>query len=244
MKTFNEWDWQGKEFNVKVLYSRAGVATQILVEQKEDSSKYLIDVGDGVIRDLLLFNEKIFFEIKILFISHGHFDHCGALMSLLSFFRMLNRTQKLIIVVPKGVVEVEKILSMFFEIHEDTIPYEIEVFYSTDNLQLNNCNVSAFPVKHRGSIVGGGSLPQKPSVGYILEKEGERIAYTGDTGYFSQLEDVVKNTDFLLVEGTYADKETDYHLSLPQAIRIGKLAKQFKVVHRMVNEPILENKIG
>ena len=47
------WDWKGQQFRVKVLCSLAGVATQILVNDVETGSNVLMDVGDGILRDLI-----------------------------------------------------------------------------------------------------------------------------------------------------------------------------------------------
>ena len=43
--------WQGKDWNVRVMYSKAGVATQILISTLE--CDILVDAGDGTSRDLL-----------------------------------------------------------------------------------------------------------------------------------------------------------------------------------------------
>ncbi|MHA2306081.1 MAG: MBL fold metallo-hydrolase, partial [Candidatus Hodarchaeales archaeon] len=74
----------------KVLYSYAGIATHILM--KNTNSLILFDVGDGILRDLL--DEKINFPLTTplhIFLTHGHFDHCGGLFSLLAFLRMLGQ---------------------------------------------------------------------------------------------------------------------------------------------------------
>ena len=94
------WDWEGEQFKVKVLYSYAGVATQILVMIKEEENYFLMDVGDGIIRDLITFPSEIYENIKFITLTHGHFDHVGGLFSLLAFFRMINRTKILTIFCP------------------------------------------------------------------------------------------------------------------------------------------------
>lgn len=68
--------WQGKNWNVKVLYSKAGVATQILISTLE--CDILVDVGDGTLRDLLE-PDYDFEQLKAVAITHGHFDHVGGL---------------------------------------------------------------------------------------------------------------------------------------------------------------------
>jgi len=66
--------WQGKQLKVNVLFTRAGLAQQIWVEN--DSGAVLIDVGDGALRDILS-NELELKELRGIFFTHGHFDHMG-----------------------------------------------------------------------------------------------------------------------------------------------------------------------
>ena len=76
----------------QVLYSKAGIATQILV--RNSLIFLLLDIGDGIIRDLLENGVKIPITKPVhIFITHGHYDHCGGLYSFLGFLRMLNYDQ-------------------------------------------------------------------------------------------------------------------------------------------------------
>lgn len=44
------------------------------------------------------------------------------------------------------------------------------------------------------------------AVGYKISKNKETILYTGDTGYFDQLEKLVKDIDLALIETTFIEK--------------------------------------
>ena len=71
-----------------ILYSRAGIATQILLSTEEDY--FIVDIGDGTLRDLLL--RKINFrKIKGIFLTHGHFDHIAGLYAFLGYLRTIER---------------------------------------------------------------------------------------------------------------------------------------------------------
>ena len=78
----------------------------------------------------------------------------------------------------------------------------------------------------------GDELPEIPAFGYVLEKREEKILYTGDTGLFTGLEEIVKDIDFALIEGTYETKQTPFHLSITEAEELGKLAKNYKIIHQ------------
>jgi ribonuclease Z len=226
------WDWIGVQFRVKVLCSYAGLATQILVNERETDANFLIDVGDGILRDLLTLPRKYFENIQTILITHGHFDHVGGLFSLLSFFRMINRKKRLKLICPRDVIEIQGIIKTFRDSYTDSIPFPLEVIEIDTEIILGSIKIIPFPVQHRGSIIGGGELPDIPTLGYILSKEGERILYTGDTGYFEGLKKHINDADFALIEGTYEEKGTTYHLSIEEAEELGKLAKNFLVIHK------------
>ncbi len=229
------WDWIGHHLQVKVLFSSAGLATQILVNDIERDSNFLIDVGDGILRDLVSLSSKYYENINTILITHGHFDHVGGLFSLLSFFRMINRSKKLTLISPSNVVELEGLVRTFSDSYGDSIPFELELIAIEEGLDLDNILISAFPVQHRGSIIGGGKLPDIPSVGYIIQKGTERILYTGDTGYFEQLKEYARDVDYALIEGTHKDKETPFHLTHSQAEEIGKQAKNYQIIHQIMS---------
>ncbi|OLS31942.1 MAG: Ribonuclease BN [Candidatus Heimdallarchaeota archaeon AB_125] len=229
------WDWSGNNLRVKVLFSSAGLATQILVNNIEKDSNLLIDVGDGILRDLVTLPGKYYENIDIILITHGHFDHVGGLFSLLAFFRMINRSKKLLLISPSNVVELEGLVKTFFESYGDSIPFELELITIEKDFEIDDILISAFPVQHRGSIIGGKKLPDIPSVGYIINKNTERILYTGDTGYFEQLKEYAKDVDYALIEGTYKDKKTKFHLTHSEAEEIGKLAKHYQIIHQIMS---------
>ena len=109
----------------QVLYSKAGIATQILVT--DDQFFLLLDIGDGIIRDLL--NIGLKFPINkpvFIFITHGHFDHCGGLFSFLGFLRMLNHSHPVTICSPIQCEEVESLVKSFRTVYSTTIPFSME----------------------------------------------------------------------------------------------------------------------
>ncbi len=227
------WDWKGEQFNVKVLYSVAGVATQILVNEVETDNNMLMDVGDGILRDLLSLSRRHYDNIHTILITHGHFDHMGGLYSLLCFFRMLNRKGNLTIVCPKNVVELQGIIKTFRESYADSNPFQLDVKEIDSEVTLNKITVTPFPVQHRGSIIGGGELPDIPTLGYAIEKKGEKIVFTGDTGYFDKLKTYMSNANLAILEGSHKEKGSTFHLSIPQAEELGKLAKNHLIIHKI-----------
>jgi len=230
--------WQGKSIRVKILYSRPGVAQHIWIESENGS--ILVDAGDGIVRDLLS-NKLDRDQIKGIIFTHGHFDHVGGLHSLLGFLRMEGRGKSLPIFAPKGCTEVFSTVENFKMYYPNTIPFKISCkeVQPKKAFQIAGMMVKAYPVIHCGSIKGSGILNQIPAMGFRISHKGETIAISGDTGICPSLKELVKGADLAILEATYKkgakvseESLKKLHLSEDLAKEIGKLAKDFILVHR------------
>ncbi len=234
----NIQSWQGKSLRVHILYSRAGIAQHIWIESKNGS--ILIDTGDGILRDLLS-NKLDPDRIRGIVFTHGHFDHMGGLHSLLGFLRMIGREEPLPICAPKGCREVFSIVDNFIGCYPNTIPFKISCkeAQSQEIFQIAGMMIEAYPMVHCGSIKGSGILNQIPALGYRISHKGETIAISGDTGICPSLRELVKGADLAILDATYQKSATvskesleKLHLSEDLAKEIGKLAKDFILIHK------------
>ncbi|MGB7062755.1 MAG: ribonuclease Z [Candidatus Zixiibacteriota bacterium] len=230
--------WEGKSLRARVLYSRAGVAQHIWIEN--ENGAVLIDAGDGLIRDLIS-NDLDPKRIRGVIFTHGHFDHVGGLHSLLGFMRMIGRTEPLPIVTPEGCKEVVSLVDNFKNCYPDTIPFEIrrKEIRSQQIIRIADMSIRAYAVVHCGSIEGSEILDRIPAMGYRISHEGETIAVSGDTGFCPSLKRLAKGADLAIIEAGYKkSKGVDgevlkkVHLSEDLAQEIGRLAKNFVLVHR------------
>ena len=69
-------NWGGRVLTVQVLFSRTGLATQILVSTEKVG--LLLDCGDGTARDLIGMGVPLD-SLAGVFLTHGHADHLGGL---------------------------------------------------------------------------------------------------------------------------------------------------------------------
>lgn len=227
-----EWDFRGRDFFVKVLYSRKGIATQILLKTEE--IMFLFDCGDGTLRDLIGmggFRENSLFAI---FLSHLHSDHSAGLYALLSYLRLKGRKDVLHLGCPDQ--------SFFSQIRHwrDSIfagfPFELQFWLARDRSHFS-CpffDLEAVAVPHREWAEGFKAAGSLPSVSFTLRgNRGEHIFYTGDTGWCPGLKELARGADLALIEATLEEnRASDRHLTRAQAEAIGQEAKEFILIHR------------
>lgn len=222
--------WVG-DVEFRVLYSRAGVASQFLLRR---NWSVLVDCGDGVVRDLLEIGFD-FSSLRVVLVTHGHYDHVGGFFSLLGFLRMMGRREPLYICFPDGCGELLGLVDLFLSVYGDTVPFKIVLrgLRGSGEFVLDKLRVLALDVFHGGGVRGLGLLGRIPALGYRVYWGDVVFAFTGDTGVCSSLFDLVRGVDLAIIEATHGfEGDLKYHLSVGFARRLRSLARDFILVHR------------
>lgn len=117
---------------------------------------YLIDAGEGAQHSLILESYKIT-QLKALFISHAHGDHCFGLPGLLTSMAHVGRTKPLTIVTT---AEVADYIRYIEEHHIEERSYELSVVVATSD-EVSRAvysdpwlQVDTLPLRHRTSAIG------------------------------------------------------------------------------------------
>ncbi len=209
---------------VDVLYSASAIGTQILLTNK--GGHFLVDIGDGTVRDLA--SKKIDFgKIKVVLLTHEHFDHFSGLYSFLHFCRLLRRKEELVVLAPRPVEVVGSLLKP--PIMYQPLPFEVRLVEMGDNetFSLYGLDVTAFSVEH-----GSGK-----ALGYsIRDSDGYRVVVSGDTTACRNLARNVAGADVAVIEATYNDTYEEFalkygHMTISQAKKLGKTAKKAIYIH-------------
>lgn len=111
---------------------------------------FLIDCGEGTQMELRKHKVK-FNQIKHIFISHLHGDHCFGLIGLISTFRLLNREAELHIYGPKGIkdlimlqLKLSKSWIDFKLVFHELTSLDSELIFKDDKIAINT-----IPLDHR-----------------------------------------------------------------------------------------------
>ena len=225
--------WKKDNFSIKIFCSIPNIATGILLKTR--SSHFIIDPGDGILRDL---NKEIgtqnILEISDIFISHGHHDHIGGVWSLLTYLRVMNKKSPLSIYFPKGCVEIGSIYNAFKKVYSKTISYEIilQEISHTKAFKRKSVLIKPFPVIHKEYLHDIDKTRQVPALGYTFTYQGRKICYGGDTAYCKELVLNAKKSHLAILEAGHADETpNEMHMTLAEAKSIGETAKEYFLVH-------------
>ncbi len=225
--------WGTDDFFIKIFCSIPNIATGIIL--KTGKTNFVIDPGDGILRDL---NKEIgpagIMNISHIFISHGHHDHVGGVWSLFTYLSVMNRTAPLHIHYPKGCKEIESIHRAFHEVYGNELTYKIHLERIVDEspMPISDLTILPFHVNHREKVEGSSESNLVPSLGFKFVYKDQSICYGGDTAYCDKLVKMVIDSDLAIIEAGAADEtDTDLHMTQKQAIEIGRLAKEFFLVH-------------
>ncbi|MFC2083968.1 MBL fold metallo-hydrolase [Bacteroidota bacterium] len=223
--------WQKDDFYIEIFCSIPNIATGILLTTAK--SKFVIDPGDGILRDL---NKNIskdeILSITDVFVSHGHHDHVGGVWSFLTYLSVMKKTSPINIYFPKGCKEIISIYNAFLSVYANDLTYKIilKEIGPPKKFQRNSVTIKPFVVNHRELDDHGKSHPV-PSLGFKFYYNNKTICYGGDTAYCESLVRMAKNSDLAIIEAGALNKYDDTHMTIEQAEEIGMTAKEFFLVH-------------
>jgi len=118
--------WQKDDFFIEIFCSIPNIATGIMLTT--DKSYFVIDPGDGILRDLNknLEREELL-AISDIFITHGHHDHIGGFWSILTYLTVMKKSSPLNIHYPQGCKEIESIFKAFTNVYSHEVNFKINL---------------------------------------------------------------------------------------------------------------------
>ncbi len=225
--------WAKNNFYIKIYCSIPNIATGIVITTER--AMFIVDPGDGILRDLNKdYSSTEILGISDIFISHGHHDHVGGVWSLLTYLSVMKKKSPLNIYYPKGCLEIESIYKAFQSVYSNELTYKISLkeISNSRTFKKKDVNIKPFEVNHRELLNESKTSIKVPSIGFKFTNGSETICYGGDTAYCENLVKMAKNSELAIIEaGAEDESESDLHLTIKQAIEIGKTAKKYFLVH-------------
>ena len=148
-------------------------------------------------------------EIAAVFVSHLHGDHFGGLPFLILDGQFSRRTKPLAIVAPPGTARrlADTMECLFPGSSGAPRRFAVDVIELTPGTTATACGatVQAWEGDHPSGA---------PPLVLRLSLAGRVIAYTGDTAWTNAITQAAADTDLLIAEAYYQDKNIPYHLRL------------------------------
>lgn len=153
-------------------------------------------------------------EIDSIVVSHFHADHFGGIpLLLLAALYEDERKHPIRIAGPPGIERrvhaLADAMGHGIRDREWTFPILFEELPAGRRVELGPVDVRSFETRHQ---------PDSNPHGLVLQAGAQRIAYSGDTGWFEDLPRQVGTADLFICECTYHSFEFEYHLNHSQLV--------------------------
>ena len=177
---------------------------------------YVVDAGDGVARRLARTGADVR-DVGTIFLTHHHDDHTAGLGTLMSLAWDRQRTEPINVYGPPRTKELVDATVRYCSISADiriadggrSVPLDKVFFghdvgigevYQDDNIRVSATENTHFSF-HRGDAAG-----RYKSYSYRFETPDRVIAFTGDTGFSSDVTELVRDADVLVTETSSCDE--------------------------------------
>jgi len=175
-------------------------------------------------------------HIELILISHLHGDHFGGLpFFLLDAQLHSKREAPLTIAGPEGTGErLNAAMEIMFPGSskiKQKFPIHIMELKPETPWRFHETTIHSLAVIHPSG---------SPSLAFRLEVGDKVIAYTGDTEWFNGLIPILKNSDLLIAESYFYEKDIKYHLNYRTLMEQMPLLKPRKLLLTHMSQDMLD----
>ena len=178
--------------------------------------RLLFDAGPGTLQRLHAAGGNLF-TLERIFLTHYHLDHCLDLASLLFALRIPGRPPRAPLTVygPPGLKRLYRRLN-----------HALNGWLAPRHYALRLKELKEATVKLRKATVHTRWMRHSaPALGYRLEAEGKRLAYSGDTDACEAVIELGRDTHLLILECSVPDeRKVEGHLTPTECGRIAAAA--------------------
>jgi ribonuclease BN (tRNA processing enzyme) len=178
----------------------------------------IFDIGPGVLHRLSCSLPELT-RIRHVFLSHFHVDHCSDLPGLMQSMWLMGYKNSLNVYGPEHIENAFKGISLIFPYLIPKLPLKLYVTKPGFQAKTQDWTVTAFPVDH-------GDME---AYGFLIEAEGKRVVYSGDTRPCAETLKQAKGADLLIHECSLPDRMKDQAPNHTTPGELGALAAQAEV---------------
>lgn len=189
----------------------------------------LFDCGMGTIKQLERLDKKVK-DLDYIIITHFHADHFFDLPNLIIGKKIRNELDKKVYIIgPTGIREkVYDMMSFSFGdlgSLEEYANLEFIELHPDEKKNIGDYVLTAFELEHGKSI---------PNYGYLLEKSGKCVGYTGDTSICDNYYKMCEKADYMFADATTILETKFPHMSVSELIKDAEkyLKCKFFAIHR------------
>lgn len=184
------------------------------------SKNIYVDPGSSVVVQAKLFGVDLE-KVDAIFVSHSHLDHANDMNILIEAMTHATSKKRGILVVPKSVIDRTENTGINLSDYHRTLVDDVKIVKPGKSANLGDgIMLVATKAKHDSS----------DAIGFVLEMDGKRIGYTGDTENFDGLAEQFGGCDILVVNILRADRPWEGHLDRRSAAELIRKAKAKKVI--------------
>lgn len=178
----------------------------------------IFDMGAGVLHRLSCSLPELT-RIEHVFFSHLHVDHCSDVVALVQSLWLMGFDRTLNVYGPKDLGKMAVSIAGLFPYLHGKILMKPHILSPGFTKKTDNWTVTSFTVDH-GDI---------EAYGFLVEAEGKRVIYSGDTSPSQNLVKVAKGADLLIHECSLPDRLKDQAPNHTTPGELGILAAQAEV---------------
>ncbi|MEM3369586.1 MAG: MBL fold metallo-hydrolase [Candidatus Micrarchaeia archaeon] len=180
----------------------------------QGSKQIYVDPGPGVIPDAKKHKIKLN-KIDAVFVSHPHLDHANDMNVLIEAMTSATSKKRGILFGSETLFRQELEFGVSLSKYHSNL---LDAYYKmkpNDDINLDHFSIKATKAKHDNT----------EGIGFILEIDGNRIGYTGDTEYFKGISGQYKDLDLLIINILRAEEKWEGHLDKYSCLSLLKETK-------------------